>query len=194
MSDDYSTENRTNTADIRSKNVVITGELRMWIGQNQNVPGTGYDLPRIADRIDKAHEDTLEAEYERGRQDGISEFCDGYIKLPKDSNGAYIRIGDKVRRVDVYKPAGTIYTVDCLKVYADGYRLVSCCGYELKPSDVTLVKYETIEQIYKDADLLIADYALNFCEPWGARSLGEMEAWKTRHLLDRLKAVLGGES
>ena len=72
----------------------ITDELREW-GERQ-LPHLPYRkaLAAIADRIDAAHEDALISSYFDGVFSDEELAENGFIRLPKDADGEYIRVGD----------------------------------------------------------------------------------------------------
>lgn len=71
----------------------ITKELREWLS-NRAFLGNGYaELTAIADRIDERHKHAIGYVDDRDL-DTMTE--NGWIRLPKDADGEYIRIGDKV--------------------------------------------------------------------------------------------------
>lgn len=55
------------------------------------------ELTAIADRIDDQHEAELQAEYINGYHKALEEVKDGYIKLPVDSDGVPIHVGDRIK-------------------------------------------------------------------------------------------------
>ena len=102
----------------------ITDELRRWINGNTVIHVTG--LRAIADRIDAEHE-RLMAERRRSCvfYDAERNYCKvhdegdmaelGYVRLPVDTDGVPIRIGDVMEGVDKYdslkKVKGEVITV-----------------------------------------------------------------------------------
>lgn len=81
----------------------ITHELRKWASGSTLSRWTLKKLIAIADRIDVEHERRCREQYACGAEDGISVSIDalviqthGFIELPKDADGEYIHIGDKV--------------------------------------------------------------------------------------------------
>lgn len=82
----------------------ITHELREWISSvtwlNDGIHHTCDKITAIADRIDAEHEDAVRKEAARMltktseymNDDDLAEI--GLVRLPKDADGEYIRIGD----------------------------------------------------------------------------------------------------
>jgi len=177
----------------------ITDELRKW-GEDYldfgNPPSEEFnnDFLSIADRIDKAHEKAKTATWQTAYSQGVHDktIPDGYIELPKDSNGAYIRPGDEV----FYDSTDYALTITTLRYGKTGWMLAfNERSDRYRPSDVTLEKkQDTLKQVYRDADLAVQDYSVKFHGPWNTRTEVEMEAWKACHLLDRMKKILEGES
>lgn len=74
----------------------ITGELRKWNDETTILPLTRRQLlDAIADRIDIEHEKAIREL--NNLADAIGDTC---VLLPKDADGEYIHIGDKVQQRD----------------------------------------------------------------------------------------------
>lgn len=71
--------------------MAITDELREWATGLFNTRKTVLD---IADRIDAAHEEALASSYFDGVFSDGELAENGFIRLPVDADGEYIRIGD----------------------------------------------------------------------------------------------------
>ena len=88
----------------------ITDELREWF-KDRFFMGNGWqEIHDIADRIDAEHESAMREEYQRGANDGydmgfasaddwLAQHEDamaehGWVRLPLDADGEYIRAGD----------------------------------------------------------------------------------------------------
>lgn len=95
----------------------ITDELREWM--NDNYPAWRKLRTGVSDqldRIDAAHEEALREAYTKGHNDGFDrgfasadDWCaqhedamaeHGWVRLPKDADGEYIHIGDRMKSGD----------------------------------------------------------------------------------------------
>ena len=162
----------------------ITDELRAVAAKTECANGRCEklyrgDLDNIADRIDTEHERECREQYATGVEHGIGASIDasviqthGYIELPKDADGEYIRVGDEL---DGY--GKTIEVVE-LRIGRSGWVIVSRYGNAYadtyafahhKPPTVEDVLEKMLERAvgYSDAHTTvalntIAEYASKF--------------------------------
>ena len=86
--------------DTAPSGVSITDELCEYVSTADRDVYTGK-LLAIADRIDAAHEEAMQREHESAYDAGYAEHEDamaehGWVRLPKDADGEYIHIGDRM--------------------------------------------------------------------------------------------------
>lgn len=75
----------------------ITGELRKWNDETTILPITRRQLlDAISDRIDAEHEKAIREL--NNLADAIADSC---VQLPKDANGEYIHIGDRMEHIEL---------------------------------------------------------------------------------------------
>lgn len=152
----------------------ITDELREWF-KDRIFMGNGWqELQSIADRIDAEHETTeLQKEsyrldlkaaniavgeaYKRGFDEGFASADDwlgqhesdmaehGWIRLPKDADGEYIRIGDEVEEID-YDGHASVFE---LRMAADGWR-VGAGGICRRPDSYRHCHGPTVEDVLEE--------------------------------------------
>lgn len=93
----------------------ITDELRKW---GYGFCGDTHDVvTAIADRIDAEHEAQLNDAFETRNSDENLE-SDGWIRLPKDADGEYIHIGERVQLI-----GNDPSTVSHMSLADDGWRV-----------------------------------------------------------------------
>lgn len=93
----------------------ITDELREWFKDRIFMANGWQEIHDIADRIDAEHESACAEAYGNGVQSvGLPDLTK-YVKLPVDSGGLPIHIGDEMEGVDKYdslkKVMGKVITV-----------------------------------------------------------------------------------
>lgn len=101
----------------------ITDELRRYISGPAK-SGISHicekAIANIADRIDAEHEDAIQKAL---MGEGVVPATDenmaahGWVRLPKDADGEYIRIGDVMEKPDGYNDR--LFTVDGMVLYSD---------------------------------------------------------------------------
>lgn len=129
----------------------LTDELREYVWQHAT---NNDELRAIADRIDEAHKHAIAYVDDR---DPETMAENGWVKLPVDADGEYIRIGDAVTC------GATVWTVTGLKFLGEGWGI--CCTIYTKngssgttiypPSDLTHHRPPTVEDVLREfADLV----------------------------------------
>lgn len=97
----------------------ITDELKKYANRYKNShdawSGIGDELAAIADRIDIAHKHAIGYVDDR---DPETMAENGWIRLPKDADGEYIRIGDELTDDAEFKSEGV---VECLMLDESGW-------------------------------------------------------------------------
>lgn len=138
----------------------ITDELRDWAHEHLYKSGIRSDLLAIADRIDAAHEKACDDAWDNGYEAdylGIEKWLTehpqvmehhGWVRLPKDADGEYIRIGDVMdSRVD-YLFDGKPFTVRALVLCEDGWEVADGrFGNRYEPDSLRHHHAPTVEDV-----------------------------------------------
>ena len=150
----------------------ITEELRCYAGLRDS--HTHATLRDIADRIDEAHERETREQYTKGYNNGLPDLGSlaeqGWVKLPKDTDGEYIHLGDEMHHT--YDLPKFHYPVETLALTEEGWEVDGCTPTDLQhwkaPTvEDVLQEFRDVVQECQDTEDTVAEYARRIREAMG---------------------------